>query len=88
MKRIFTGLSALLWLAACAPAPVAPPSATATLVPPTPSPSPAPPTATLALTATPDNVAEASIFPKITAEDWQTGPANAKITFIEYGDYQ
>lgn len=89
MRRIFVpviaGLCALVWLGACAPAPVVQPIATATIIPPTAS---LVPTVAPALTATPARPAQASIFPEITAEDWQKGPADAKVTLIEYGDYQ
>jgi hypothetical protein len=29
-----------------------------------------------------------SIFPPITSSDWVKGPANAKVTIIEYSDFQ
>jgi hypothetical protein len=29
-----------------------------------------------------------SIFPPVTAVDWQLGPTNARVTIVEYGDFQ
>ncbi len=31
---------------------------------------------------------EASIFPPISSTDWVKGPANARVTIIEYSDFQ
>lgn len=76
-------LMALIVLTACTPA--ATPTPTLTPEPPT----PLPPTATLAPAATvAARPAGESIFPAITAGDWQVGPANARITIIEYSDFQ
>jgi hypothetical protein len=36
---------------------------------------------------TPGPTAE-SIFPSVTDTDWVKGPANAKVTIIEYSDFQ
>lgn len=81
-------LGSLAWLAACAPALT--PAPTATLPPPTdtpppPTPSPVPPTATATLA--PETAGD-SLFPPVTDADWQRGPRDARLTIIEYGDYQ
>ncbi len=31
---------------------------------------------------------EQSIFPSVTSSDWVKGPANARVTIIEYSDFQ
>ncbi len=31
---------------------------------------------------------EQSIFPSVSSSDWVKGPANAKVTIIEYSDFQ
>ena len=31
---------------------------------------------------------EQSVFPPVTEKDWSTGPKDAAITLIEYGDFQ
>lgn len=31
---------------------------------------------------------QASLFPPITEKDWSRGPETAKVTFIEYSDFQ
>mgnify|MGYP001829059125 FL=1 len=31
---------------------------------------------------------EQSLVPSVTNEDWTQGPADARVTFIEYGDFQ
>ncbi|WP_322801640.1 hypothetical protein [Thermoflexus sp.] len=69
----------LLMVAACAhPAPAPSPTAS-----PSPSPSPEPPSrATPA--ATPD--LQRILFP--TPEDWSKGASEARVTFIEWGDFQ
>lgn len=85
------GAAALLWTA-CSPQTPLPtgtatppaPSATASLVPATatpqtPTPTPPPP----APTPTRD-----SPFAPVTESDWQTGPADAQVTIVEYGDFQ
>ncbi|MDW8325977.1 MAG: hypothetical protein RMK99_05375 [Anaerolineales bacterium] len=84
-KSLFALATAMAVLAACAPATTPPP--TPTLPPPSPTPLPptTAPTATAALRPTPSGE---SLFPKVTADDWQLGPADARITIIEYGDYQ
>lgn len=79
---------AMAVLTACAPAMTPPP--TVTPIPPTTTaPTSLPPTAestaTQALRPTPSGE---SLFPKVTADDWQLGPADARVTIIEYGDYQ
>jgi len=89
LKNALMLVTALAMLAACAPAPtptatLPPPSAT--LPPSLPQRTPtAAPAATQALPPTPSGE---SLFPKVTADDWQLGPANARITILEYGDYQ
>jgi hypothetical protein len=86
-KSLLTLAMAMVMLAACAPATTPPP--TVTLAPPTPKPTLPPPTmaptATYARLPTPSGE---SLFPKVTADDWQLGPANARVTILEYGDYQ
>ncbi|MFN3928216.1 MAG: hypothetical protein ACK4OK_01095 [Thermoflexus sp.] len=81
MRVIFPMIAGLflVGLAACArPAP--PPSPTAS---PSPSPSPAP---TLSATppATPD--LERVLFPR--PDDWSKGAVEARVTIIEWGDFQ
>ncbi|WP_376793098.1 hypothetical protein [Thermoflexus sp.] len=81
MRMIFPLIAGLvlLGLAACArPAP--PPSPTAS---PSPSPSPAP-TPSATPSATPD--LERVLFPQ--PEDWSKGAAEARVTIIEWGDFQ
>jgi len=84
---------AALVLAACgsppAPAPSpTPPALTPTLLPPTVTSIPATATAAV-ISATPEATpTQASLFPPITDADWQVGPANARVTVVEYGDYQ
>lgn len=59
---------------------------TATLIPPMATATVSP---TVVISPTPEVTAtQASLFPPITAADWQIGPANARVTIIEYGDYQ
>ena len=66
-----------------------PPAATSTLPLPTPTSLPATVTPTIVVAPTPAVTAtEASLFPPITGADWQIGPANARVTIVEYGDYQ
>lgn len=77
------GLAALV-LSACAPALTPTPTATplpptATPVPPTPSRVPA------TATPVPDHT---SVFPPVGPGEWQKGPADARLTIIEYSDYQ
>lgn len=86
----------LVWQVACAPAaPGAPaptptldlPAPTATRPEPTATPRPSPAPATPTSPAGPQPTAE-SLFAPITDADWQKGPADARLTIIEYGDYQ
>lgn len=96
LKRLISSLVlgsaalAALILGACAPAltPAPAPTATSTPFPPTDTPAatatPRPATATPAVTA----AAQASLFPPVGADEWQKGPADARITIIEYSDYQ
>jgi len=92
MKRPLQGLvlAAGLALSACAQpvevTPLASPQPSATLAPTLPpSPTPVPPTAT---TAPQPTAAEASLFAPVTEADWQIGPAGARVTIVEYGDFQ
>jgi hypothetical protein len=34
------------------------------------------------------NPTEAALLPPVTEKDWVRGPANAKVTFMDYGDFQ
>lgn len=94
MRNLLSKLAlAALVLAACgslptpAPSPT-PPAPTPTLLPPTATSIPATATA-IVIPATPEATATpASLFPPITDADWQIGPANARVTVVEYGDYQ
>ncbi|GBD10056.1 hypothetical protein HRbin22_02319 [Candidatus Thermoflexus japonica] len=85
MRRILPIITAgfLIALAACArptPAPTPAPSPTAS-----PSPSPSPePAAGATPAATPD--LQRILFPR--PEDWSKGAAAARVTFIEWGDFQ
>lgn len=45
------------------------------------------PTAIPEETLTPSATAQ-SVFPSVTDEDWQKGPATARVTILEYGDFQ
>jgi len=78
--------SVLALMVACAPSTPAPAPTltpappTATAIPPTATPAPQP---TATAVSGPD-----SLFPPITAEEWQIGPADARITIIEYSDFQ
>lgn len=85
LKTVLVFLTALAVLAGCAPATT--PAPTATSAPPTPTPRPptAVPAATQSLPPTPSGE---SLFPKVTTDDWQLGPSDARLTIIEYGDYQ
>ncbi len=69
----------LLGLVACARS--TPPSSPT--APPSPSPSPEP-SATATPAATPD--LQRILFP--TPEDWSKGAESARVTFIEWGDFQ
>ncbi|MCS7179643.1 MAG: hypothetical protein RMK32_09815 [Anaerolineae bacterium] len=81
MRGIFAWVVAglLIALTACArPTPPASPTAS-------PSPSPSPePTSPATPAATPD--LQRILFP--TPEDWSKGAAEARVTFIEWGDFQ
>lgn len=84
----------LVWQVACAPStPAAPaptldmPASTETRPEPTATPRPSPAPATPTGPAGPQPTAE-SLFAPITDADWQKGPADARLTIIEYGDYQ
>jgi len=99
MKKLLLmiALTALV-LAACG----SPPTSTSVLTQPALTPTPPPPTATpippaatatvsptVVISPTPEVTAtEASLFPPSTGADWQIGPANARVTIVEYGDYQ
>jgi len=99
MKKLLLmiALTALV-LAACdsQPASTSVPTRPAlTPTPPPPTATPIPPTATATVSPTavvsptPEVTAtEASLFAPVTNADWQTGPANARMTLVEYGDYQ
>lgn len=81
MRKILVMFAAwfLLTLAACArPAPAPSPTAS-----PSPSPSPEPASGATPA-ATPD--LQRILFP--TPEDWSKGAAEARVTFIEWGDFQ
>ncbi|MBL8045384.1 MAG: hypothetical protein JNL09_02530 [Anaerolineales bacterium] len=71
-----TGCVSFTPVAAPTPTPLPP---TATRIPPTAAPTVAPTTAP----GGPD-----SLFPPITEAEWQVGPANARVTVIEYSDFQ
>jgi hypothetical protein len=75
--------------------PTPPPAKTASAPTPTVAPTKATSTArTIAANCTvvsrvsqPDPT-QASLFPPVTEKDWAMGPATAKVTFIEYSDFQ
>lgn len=80
-------LAGLTLLAACAPPATPAPTALPSPVPPTLTPPP--PTAAPAPTQPPAPTAAArSIFPPVGADEWQKGSADARLTIIEYADYQ
>ena len=102
-KTIFRGLIPILalGLAACSSAgtpttaePAASPTTEAAQLP---SVSPTPTTVTAAAntpgcsvvseTFAPEPPAD-SPFPPVSETDWAQGPANAKVTLVEYGDFQ
>ena len=99
MKKLLLmiALTALV-LAACGSQPASTsvptqPALTPTPPPPTATPFPPKATATVSPTAvvspTPEVTAtKHSLFASVTNADWQTGPANARVTLVEYGDYQ
>lgn len=94
---LMIALTALV-LAACGSPPASTSVPTQPALTPTPPPlaaTPIPPTATatvsptVVISPTPEVTAtEASLFALVTNTDWQTGPANARVTLVEYGDYQ
>ena len=62
------------------------PPPTATSLPPTATATVSP---TVVISPTPEVTAtKHSLFASVTNADWQTGPANARVTLVEYGDYQ
>ena len=81
-------LAIFLLLAACAPvAPVPASVATATL----PRPATEEPLCTAASALPEPDATEASavsLFPSISDKDWVEGSKEAKVTFLEYGDFQ
>jgi hypothetical protein len=87
----FTAALALISLAACAPAKSPTPVATATAtLPPVSSSTQASAAGCRvesSLIPTPD-ATQLAQYPGPTGEDWTQGPADAAVTFIEYGDYQ
>ncbi|HSB65258.1 MAG TPA: hypothetical protein VLD65_01695 [Anaerolineales bacterium] len=99
MRKVYLILPilAILILAGCLPQVQATPTATPTRSRPAPTvvltvPSEAslsPDSGCTVITQkpTPGPTAE-SIFPSITAKDWVKGPASAKVTIIEYSDFQ
>ena len=68
--------------ATSAPPPTATIAATPTAIPRT---AAEPPTATSAPRPT---ATAGSLFSPVTDADWQTGPAGARVTIVEYGDFQ
>jgi hypothetical protein len=90
MKRVFSLASMvfLLALAACsaAPTPAAAVKPTATL----PKVTDTEPECTAASTApaSQEESSTASLFPPITNQDWSAGSQTARVTFLEYGDFQ
>ncbi|OGO48163.1 MAG: hypothetical protein A2W37_01135 [Chloroflexi bacterium RBG_16_63_12] len=99
MKKLLLmiALTALV-LAACGSQPAStsvPTQPALTPTPPPPTATPFPPTATATVSPTavvsptPEVTAtKDSLFASVTHADWQTGPANARVTLVEYGDYQ
>jgi hypothetical protein len=83
-----------LLLSACASAAGTPGAAPASLVPTRPATATFPPEAThapgctvVSKQPTPTPISN-SIVPPITSGDWTSGPADARITIIEYSDFQ
>jgi hypothetical protein len=85
LKLMALGAAASVAITGCVSfTPVAPP--TATPLPPTAT--PVPPTAAPTVQPTTAPGGPDSLFPPITAAEWQVGPASARVTIIEYSDFQ
>ncbi|MGQ0601765.1 MAG: hypothetical protein ACT4QE_08730 [Anaerolineales bacterium] len=88
LRQLINVLTTGVLVSACAQAmPTATPSrieSTSTSIPPIPITFP---TAIPEETPLPIPTAQ-SLFPKVSANDWQKGPATARVTIIEYGDFQ
>lgn len=85
LKIMAVGAVAATVLVACAPST---PTPTPTLTPLPSTATPVPPTAAPTVAATTVPSGPDSLFPPITADEWQVGPANARVTIIEYSDFQ
>lgn len=70
------------------PVPTIPPTPTTTLEPTVTIVPSGPATCQVTAAIPTPNPTAAAQFPSVTDSDWSTGPANALITIIEYGDYQ
>ena len=99
MRKVYLILPILLTLllAGCLPQTQLPPTVTPTRARPVPakvltvptqaSPTPASSCTVVTQKPTPGPTPQ-SIFPAISSADWVKGPANAKVTIIEYSDFQ
>ena len=94
MRRTTVLCAALLglWLAACAPASTPPPAPAATAAQATAAPQPkatGPATAESKPEATqPAATPDIAEIIKVQPDDWKRGPDGAKVTIIEWGDFQ
>ena len=94
MRRLTVLFAALLglWLAACAPASAPAPAPTGTAAPATTAPQPQatePATAVSEPEATkPVATPDIAKIIKAQPDDWKRGPDGAKVTIIEWGDFQ
>jgi len=94
MRRLTVLFAALLglWLAACAPASAPAPAPTGTAAPATTAPQPqaTEPATAVSKPEAAQPVATPDIAKTIKAQpdDWKRGPDGAKVTIIEWGDFQ
>jgi hypothetical protein len=88
LRRLLNMMLFGVMVTACAQAA---PTPTSSQVQPAPTVSlPTPPTFPTAIpeaTASPAPTAP-SLFPPVTADEWQKGPVTARVIIIEYGDFQ
>jgi hypothetical protein len=91
IRKLFLLATLALLLGACAGGqPAATTLPTSTQVAQTSTPAPSAQTVPGCTVASPQptpGATEQSLFPPVGAEDWVKGPADAYLTFIEYGDF-